>query len=48
MNLGGAKDRPLLNEVWDNAQAKMAGKPPVHVKIGLMSLASGLLQKIRG
>ena len=48
MNLGGAKDRPLLNEVWDNAQAKMAGKPPVHAKISLMSLASGLLQKIRG
>ena len=48
MNLGDVKDRPLLNEVLDNAQAKMDEKPPVHSKIGLMSLASGPLQKIRG
>ncbi|CAF9927437.1 MAG: hypothetical protein HETSPECPRED_006586 [Heterodermia speciosa] len=48
MNLGGAKDRPLLNEVWDNAQAKMAGKPPAHTKLGSLSLVSGLLQMIRG
>ncbi|KAH8896111.1 hypothetical protein GQ53DRAFT_743452 [Thozetella sp. PMI_491] len=26
MNLGGAKDRPLLDQVWENVQAKLSNK----------------------
>ena len=32
MNLQGAKDRPDLNQVWANVQAKLAGEAPVHKK----------------
>lgn len=30
MNMGGAKDRPELGQVWDNARAKLEGKTTVH------------------
>ena len=30
MNLGGAKDRPSLKEIWENVDAKLGGKEPVH------------------
>ena len=30
MNLGGAKDRPSLKEIWENVDAKLEGKDPVH------------------
>jgi len=30
MNLGGAKDRPELGQVWENAKAKLEGKKRVH------------------
>lgn len=30
MNLGGAKDRPELEQVWENVQAKLEGKKRVH------------------
>lgn len=36
MNLGGAKDRPDLVQVWENVQAKIAGKGVVHTKYNLM------------
>jgi hypothetical protein len=48
MNIGGAKDRPLLEQVWDNVEAQMKGKPVVHAKVGLTGLAFGLKQKIFG
>ena len=48
MNLGGAKDRPDLSQVWDNVQAKLAGKPAVHDKYSLTTMAVGLKQKIFG
>jgi hypothetical protein len=35
MNLGGAKDRPDLVQVWENVQAKLAGKEAVHRKYNL-------------
>ena len=48
MNLGGAKDRPSLNEVWENAEAKMNGKPEPHKVIPLLSLLQGIGQKMFG
>ena len=30
MNMGGAKDRPMLQEVWDNTAADLRGRSPVH------------------
>ena len=48
MNLGGAKDRPSLQEVWENAEADMAGKKPVHETIPLLSFVQGMKQMIFG
>ena len=48
MNLGGAKDRPSLKEVWENAEADMQGKKPVHAEIPLLSFFQGIRQKIFG
>ncbi|KAE8446259.1 hypothetical protein EG329_012345 [Mollisiaceae sp. DMI_Dod_QoI] len=44
MNLGGAKDRPELEQVWDNIKAKLEGKKRVHgmyKKIGAMNVLWG-------
>ena len=48
MNLGGAKDRPSLNEVWENAEAKMNGRSEPHKVIPLLSFLQGIRQKIFG
>ena len=48
MNLKGAKDRPALNEIWENAEAQMLGKPKVHEKHSLQSFTAGLWQALRG
>lgn len=48
MNLGGAKDRPDLNQMWDNVQAKLEGKPPVHAKYALTSFVGMVWGKIFG
>lgn len=32
MNIGGAKDRPGLEQVWENVQAKLDGKASMHAK----------------
>ncbi|KAE9370057.1 hypothetical protein N431DRAFT_441934 [Stipitochalara longipes BDJ] len=37
MNLGGAKDRPELGQVWDNVQALLEGKQKVHRAYKLIS-----------
>ena len=48
MNLKGAKDRPALSEVWDNAEAQMLGKSKVHEKYTLQSFTTGIRQAIMG
>ena len=48
MNLGGAKDRPDLNQIWDNVQAKLEGKPPVHTKYTLTTFIGTMWGKIFG
>jgi hypothetical protein len=35
MNIGGAKDRPDLKQVWENVQAKVKGHEAVHQKYKL-------------
>ena len=46
--MGGAKDRPMLEEVWENVEAKMDGKPQVHHKYSLLSATGVLKEKIFG
>jgi hypothetical protein len=48
MNMGGAKDRPDLVQVWENVQAKLAGKPVVHEKYSLMGFFGTMAGKIFG
>jgi hypothetical protein len=48
MNLGGAKDRPDLKQVWENVEATMSGKPKVHAKYDLTSFAKVMLGKVFG
>ena len=48
MNLGGAKDRPVLPQVWDNVQAKLEGKAPVHSEPAKTGLLTGLKQQFFG
>ena len=48
MNLGGAKDRPDLKQVWENAEAKMKGERPVHSKYDLQSFWKVMCAKILG
>ncbi|KAL5328705.1 hypothetical protein ACEPPN_002207 [Leptodophora sp. 'Broadleaf-Isolate-01'] len=46
MNLGGAKDRPELTQVWENVQAKLQGEKAVHgtyKKIGALGVLKGSL-----
>jgi hypothetical protein len=46
MNLGGMKDRPDLGQVWENVQAKLAGRPVVHRKYSLMGFFGTMAGKI--
>ena len=48
MNLGGAKDRPNLNQLWDNVEAKLAGNKPVHAKYSLLGSLAVLKERIFG
>jgi hypothetical protein len=48
MNLGGAKDRPDLVQVWENVQAKLAGMEVVHRKYSLMGFFGTMAGKIFG
>jgi peroxiredoxin len=48
MNLGGAKDRPDLKQVWENVDARMNGKPEVHMKYNLQSFTTVMWGKIFG
>lgn len=48
MNLKGAKDRPDLNQIWDNVDAKMHDKPMVHKDYNTQTIGGVLKQKILG
>lgn len=46
MNLGGAKDRPDLNQVWENVLAGLNGQPLVHKMYTLQSFRKVVTQKL--
>ncbi len=46
MNLGGAKDRPDLKQVWENVQAKRNGKPVLHEKYDLQKFTLVIWEKM--
>ena len=46
MNLGGAKDRPDLNQVWENVLARLNGQPFVHKRYILQSFRKVMTQKL--
>ena len=46
MNLGGAKDRPDLSQVWENVLARLNGQPPVHKRYTLQSFRKVMTQKL--
>jgi hypothetical protein len=48
MNMGGAKDRPELEQVWDNVQAQLDGKKNIHSVYQLISAWAVLKGKIFG
>lgn len=48
MNLGGASDRPFLSEIWENVQAKLNDKKPVHARYSSLGAAKLLKEKIFG
>jgi hypothetical protein len=48
MNLGGAKDRPDLNQVWENVLARLDGQPLMHKKYDLLSFRKVMTQKLFG
>jgi hypothetical protein len=45
MNLQGAKDRPNLNQIWDNVEAKLNGEDPVHKTYTTAGVATVLGEK---
>jgi len=47
-NLGGAKDRPSLTQIWDNVQAQMKGEKPVHKKYNTLRIGQVLWQQVFG
>ncbi|KAM5368714.1 hypothetical protein ACJZ2D_009380 [Fusarium nematophilum] len=43
MNAGGAKDRPDLNQIWENVQAALEGRKPVHEDYSTIGALHGRL-----
>ena len=48
MNIGGAKDRPLLNQVWANTEAQLRGGQPVYEKFSKLGIMEVLREKVFG
>lgn len=48
MNLGGARDRPDLGQVWENCQARHAGQAPKHTSYSKLGFTKGVGQRIFG
>ena len=47
-NLGGAKDRPNLKQILENAMARMSGQPLLHNKYASQSFTQVMMQKFLG
>jgi hypothetical protein len=48
MNLGGAKDRPLLDQIWANVQAELKGEKKVYASYSKLGAAAVLGKKLFG
>lgn len=48
MNVGGASDRPVLGEVWQNVEAKLGGKEAPHMMYTKHKFLSFIKEKIFG
>jgi hypothetical protein len=48
MNFGGAKDRPSLKEIWENAELQLKGEQPVHRKPSTMGAMAILMERVFG
>lgn len=48
MNIGGASDRPDLEQVWDNVRAKVEGKGVIHKSYKTTGLLGMLWGKVFG
>jgi hypothetical protein len=46
MNLGGAKDRPVLDQIWENVQKQLEGKEVVHKKYATTGILALLGSKL--
>ncbi|TAQ88402.1 hypothetical protein B7494_g3260 [Chlorociboria aeruginascens] len=47
-NLGGAKDRPDLNQIWENVESKMKGGQVVHKTYSLQGILGVIREKLFG
>ena len=48
MNLGGATDRPKLQEIWENVEAKRNDKHVLHQKYSSKGVMGLMSEKIFG
>lgn len=48
MNIGGAKDRPSLQEIWENSQALLDGRPVKHTTLSTEGFLKLIRKKIFG
>ncbi|KAF7976228.1 hypothetical protein HWV62_7252 [Athelia sp. TMB] len=48
MNLGGAKDRPVLTQAWDNVQAELQGKKGPYKNVSKIGAGSVIFEKLFG
>lgn len=48
MNIGGAKDRPSITEIWEDVQSKMAGKQVDRVSYSTQSFFKVMAAKLMG
>jgi hypothetical protein len=46
MNLGGAKDRPSIQGVWENVDAKMHGREEPHPSLTTAGVFSVLSERL--
>ena len=47
MNLGGAKDRASLNEIWENTEALLQGNVVKHPRLSSIGALSVLYESIK-
>ena len=48
MNMGGALDRPLLNEIWEDVQTKLKGAEVTRVSYTKQSFFKTIAAKLMG